>query len=233
MKPGLYEVKSLKKANQTRSPRPVQLGICAYLEAKLHFLKFFHHFLDKYILKKCYSLIESDTDSLYFFISRDSLDDCVPQHLKEEYFREERKCTPAKCCDECLSKFIDVKIFGGIWAPPRCSQKRNVFDTRVLGLMKTEYEGEKAVALTCKMYFCEGKSKKQVCKGVSIRQNPLTFEKYFQTLDSTQPLSVVNRGFITRKHTILTYHQEKKGLFPFYCKRVVHQDGIYTSPLNL
>ena len=45
--------------------------------------------------------------------------------------------------------------------------------------MKTEYEGEKVVALTCKTYFCEGKSKKQVCKGVSIRQNPLTFEKYF------------------------------------------------------
>ena len=25
--------------------------------------------------------------------------------------------------------------------------------------MKAEYEGEKAVALTCKTYFCEGKSK--------------------------------------------------------------------------
>ena len=84
-----------------------------------------------------------------------------------------------------------------------------------------------------KTYFCEGKSKKQVCKGVSIRQNPLTFEKYFQALDSTQPLSVVNRGFITRKHNVLTYHQEKRGLSPFYCKRVVHLDGIHTFPLNL
>ena len=52
--------------------------------------------------------------------------------------------------------------------------------------MKTEYEGEKAVALTCKTYFCEGKSKKQVCKGVSIRQNPLTFEKYFQAHERIQ-----------------------------------------------
>ena len=149
------------------------VGISVYLEAKLHILKFFYHFLNKYIPKKCYSLLESDTDFLYFSISRDSLDNCVPQHLKEEYFREKRKYMPADCCDECLNKFIDVKISAGIWTPPSCCQKRNAFDTRVLGLMKTEYEGEKAVALTCKTYFCEGKSKKQVCKGVSIRQNPL------------------------------------------------------------
>ena len=83
---------------------------------------------------------------------------------------------PADCCDECLNKFTDIKVSGGIWTPSSCCQKRNAFDTRVLGLMKTEHEGEKAVALTCKTYFCEGKSKKQVCKDVSIRQNPLTFE---------------------------------------------------------
>ena len=53
---------------------------------------------------------------------------------------------PAECCDECLNKFIDVKVSGGIWTPPSCCQKRNAFDTRVLGLMKTEYEGETAVA---------------------------------------------------------------------------------------
>ena len=117
---------------------------------------------------------------------------------------------PAECCDECLNKFIDVKVSGGIWIMSPCCQKRNAFDTKVLGLLKTEYDGEKAVALTCKMYFCEGQSKKQVCKGVSIRQNPLTFEKYFQALDSMQPLNVVNRGFISRNHHILTYHKKKR-----------------------
>ena len=166
LKPGLYEVKSLKK--QIKHDPTVQLSISVYLEAKLHILKCFYHFLDKYIPKKCNSLIESDTDSLYFSISRDSSDDCVPQLLKEEYFRENRKYMPAECCDECLNKFIDVKVSEGTWKPPPCCQKRNAFDTRVLGLMKTEYEGEKAVVLTCKMYFCEEKSKTQVCKGVGI-----------------------------------------------------------------
>ena len=213
LKPGLYEVKSLKK--QIKHNLSVQLDISVYLEAKIHIFKFFYHFLVKYILKKCYSLIESDADSLYFSISRDSSDDCVLQHFKEKYFREKRKYMPAECCDECLNKFIDVRVPRGIWTPPPCCQKRNAFDTRVLGLMKTEYEGEKAVALTCKTYFCQGKSKKQVCKGVSIRQNPSAFEKYFLAFDSMQPLTVVDRGSITPKHNILTCHQEKRGLSPF------------------
>ena len=125
LKLGLYEVKSLKK--QIKHDLPVQLAISVYLEAKLLILKFFYHFLDKCIKKRCHLLIESDTDSLYFSISRNSLDDSVPQQLKEEYFREKRKHMPAECCDECLNKFIDVKVSGGIWTPPPCCQKKKRF----------------------------------------------------------------------------------------------------------
>ena len=42
LKPGLYEVKSMK--TQIKRDLPVQLGISVYLEAKLHILKFFYHF---------------------------------------------------------------------------------------------------------------------------------------------------------------------------------------------
>ena len=42
LKPGLYEVKSLKK--KIKHDLPVQLGTSAYLEAKLHILKFFTTF---------------------------------------------------------------------------------------------------------------------------------------------------------------------------------------------
>ena len=50
-------------------------------------LKFFYCVLKKYISERCFEFLESDTDSMYFTISRCSLDDCVPEHLKEEYFR--------------------------------------------------------------------------------------------------------------------------------------------------
>ena len=46
-------------------------------------LKFFYCFLKKYISKRCFKLLESDTGSMHFTISHHFLDDCVPNHLKK------------------------------------------------------------------------------------------------------------------------------------------------------
>ena len=48
-----------------------------------------------YILDRCFELLESDTDLLYFSISRPSLDDCVPEYLKEAYFKDKLIWMPA------------------------------------------------------------------------------------------------------------------------------------------
>ena len=80
----VYEVKSLKQS--ICHDLPIQIGLNVYLNSKLHMLKFFYCFLKKYVPKRCFELLESDTDSMYFAISRRSLDDCVPENLKEEYF---------------------------------------------------------------------------------------------------------------------------------------------------
>ena len=74
---------------------------------------------------------------------------------------------------------------------------------------------------------------KQVSKGVSIHQNPLTFENYYQVLKSNTPLKATNQGFMSRQHHIYTYKQEKRGLNSFYCKRQVLEDGIHTIPLDI
>ena len=80
----VYEVKSLKCS--ICHDLPIQIGLNIYLNYKLHMLKFFYCFLNKYILERCFELLERDTDSMYFAISRRSLDDCVPKDVKEEYF---------------------------------------------------------------------------------------------------------------------------------------------------
>ena len=82
----LYEVKSLK--HKIRHDLPVQMGINVYLNSKLHMLKFFYLFLKKYIPDRCFEMLESDTDSMYFSLSRESSDDCVPEELKTSYFRD-------------------------------------------------------------------------------------------------------------------------------------------------
>ena len=77
---------------------PKQIGLNIYLNSKLHMLKLFYCFLKKYIHEGCFELLESDTDSMYFAISRRSLDDCVPEDLKEEYFRAKLCWLPAEAC---------------------------------------------------------------------------------------------------------------------------------------
>ena len=92
----IYEVKSLK--HSIRHDLPIQIGLNVYLNSKLHMLKFFYCFFKKYIPEPCFELLESDTDSMYFAISRRSLDDCVPEHLKAEYFRARLRWLPAEAC---------------------------------------------------------------------------------------------------------------------------------------
>ena len=42
-----------------------------------------------------------------------------------------------------------------------------------------------------------------------------------------------NRGFRTIQHSLATYEQTKQGLFYFYPKRKVKEDGMHTKPLHL
>ena len=177
---GLYEVKCLKK--RIKNDLPIQIGLNEYMNAKLHMLKFYYLFLKKFIPDRHFQLIKSDTDSYYFSFSKDSLDDCVPGNLRREYFTEKRLWMPTEVCDHHLKELVETKVSGNKWSPPTCCKERYIFQKRVGGLFRVEYEKEKALALTCKTYFCAGIQHKQVSKGISLRQNPFTIDKYFQVL---------------------------------------------------
>ena len=101
IKKDVYKVKSLK--NKIVNDLPIQIGLNVYLNSKLHMLKFFYLFLKKYISDRHFELLETDTDSIYFSINKENLDDCVPPHLKASYFRD-------------IIKMVD---FGGMSQPRR------------------------------------------------------------------------------------------------------------------
>ena len=89
------------------------------------------------------------------------------------------------------------------------------------------------IALTSKCYYADnetGSVKKFSCKGVSRRQNEMSWERYknalFGALDK-----VTNIGFRKKENHIVTYEQTKLGLSAYYDKRIVHEDGIHTSYL--
>ena len=202
------EVKSLKR--NIRHDLPMQIGLNVYLNSKLHMLKFFYCFLKKYVPERCFELLESDTDSMYFAISRRSLDDCVPEDVKEEYFRARLCWLPAEACPQRTESYIKQRTTGDDWEKQECCQKYNKFTQRTLGLMKVEYFGNKQISLKSKTYFCLGDKSKQVSKRVCINQNPLTFEEYRNVLQSNQPLTITNHGFCSYQNRIFSYAQFKK-----------------------
>ena len=205
---GVFEVRQRKR--QVTITRPYQCGIAVYQLAKLRMLEFYFNFLDKFCDRRDFELIQMDTDSFYMALSAEEFDEIVRPDLKELYTTEKPKWLVT---DE--------------------------YSKRVPGLFKPEFKGKRMIALTSKCYFADngdskagaGSIKKFSCKGVSRRQNKMSWERYknalFGALDK-----VTNIGFRKKENHVVTYEQTKLGLSAYYDKRIVHEDGIHTSCLR-
>ena len=200
---GVFEVRQRKR--QVTITRPYQCGIAVYQLAKLRMLEFYYDFVDKFCDRRDFEVIQMDTDSLYMALSAEDFDEIIRPELKELYKDEKPKWLVT---DE--------------------------YSKRVPGLFKPEFKGKRMIALTSKCYFADNGEEsipKFSCKGVSRRQNKMSWERYrnalFGALDK-----VTNIGFRKKEHHIVTYEQKKLGLSAYYDKRVVHEDGIHTSCLR-
>lgn len=104
-------------------------------------------------------------------------------------------------------------------------------------LLQVEWKGELIIALCSKTYIAVDSLQKLKisAKGINhatLRANdPLG--KFWNVLQTMQPESGVNKGFRAVNGQVYTYSQEKSCLPYFYCKRYVHEDGIFTSCLDL
>ena len=185
--------------------RPFQVGIVVYQLAKLRMLQFYYEFLDFYLDRRDFELIQMDTDSMYFALSRERLEDAIRPGY-ETQFEEEKKRWLA-------------------W---------NKWSNREPGLFKLEKEATSGIALCSKCYHMEdqatGKAKVS-SKGVNKRQNEMRRERFERALAGDRDV-VVNRGFRMRDGAMYTYEQRKLGLSAYYDKRWVLPDGIHTEPLE-
>ena len=185
--------------------RPFQVGIVVYQLAKLRMLQFYYEFLDFYLDRRDFELIQMDTDSMYFALSRERLEDAIRPGY-ETQFEEEKKRWLA-------------------W---------DKWSNREPGLFKLEKEATSGIALCSKCYHMEdqatGKAKVS-SKGVNKRQNEMRRERFERALAGDRDV-VVNRGFRMRDGSMYTYEQRKLGLSAYYDKRWVLPDGIHTEPLE-
>ena len=79
----VYEIKTRKR--KVDIERPFQVGIAVYHMAKLGVLQFYYNCLDKVLDRRDFELIQMDSDSLYFTLSCDSLEEAVRPKLREEF----------------------------------------------------------------------------------------------------------------------------------------------------
>ena len=98
------------------------------------------------------------------------------------------------------------------------------------------------ICLNSKVYHCwsdrldeNGKViTKTSCKGVQKKRNELIKQDFLEMIENpSKEHTVQNAGFIREGTDILTYTQNKKGLNYFYAKRIVLEDGVSTTHLNI
>ena len=200
---GAYEIKENKRTVQI--DRPYQCGIAVYQLAKLRMLEFHYDFLDKFFDRRDYELMYMDTDSEYIAFSSLDIDSLVKPKLAKQYKKEK-------------SKWI-------------ASDK---YSERTPGIFKPEFVGARGVFLTAKCYIVQNNAgvDKFSCKGVSKKQNDMTFQRYKNCLFESTLDKASNTGFRMHDQGIVTYSQKKLGLSAYYDKRYVLSDGVHSRPLE-
>ena len=174
-----------------------------------------------------------DTDSLYFAIDGNELEDILKPEMKEQYFSERWMWLPSQHCDKCHADYVQHKTFGRKWEQKPCCATREKLDKRTPGLFKQEFYGDAIIALCPKTYICVGDAgNKRAHKGVSPKNN-LCFEHYQKVLAECLQMGVCNKGIRSWKNNLMSYNQYKVGLTPVYIKRQVNNDGVSTEPLKL
>ena len=167
-------------------------------------LEFYYDFLDKYIDRIDFELIQIDTDSMYMALSSESIDEIIRPESRKDYDNGGE------------AEFLST----------------SKYHDRTLGLFKAEFQGTRIIALTSKCYYTEDEKMKSKisCKGVSKKQNEMTWNRYLEALSGSLD-KVINTGFRVSNNGVVTYMQKKLGLSAYYDKRVVAPDGIHTEPL--
>ena len=64
---------------------PIHLGVFILNYTKLFMLEFYYDFLDYYLPREDFEMVEMDTDSNYLGISAENVEDLIKPKLREEF----------------------------------------------------------------------------------------------------------------------------------------------------
>ena len=221
---------------------PIQIGFFVYQYAKLCMLRFYFDCLCYYIDKSQFQLTEMDTDSFYLALGSKTLEQAVKPDKKIEFFKNYHLWFPRPACEAHYSQWVEMTLKDENFRAIRgqCCVNHENFEKYTPGLFKQEYKGEGIIALGSKTYLCFGGQKfgysedpKIRCKGLNAAQNKLTVDTFKNVLSTKQCEGGQNTNFKTSGGKMFTYSQHRDALNYFYIKRIVEDDGVTTSPLDL
>ena len=208
---GYYEVEKTEK--KIYLDLPIHLGVFILNYVKLRMLEFYYDFLDYYLYREDFEVLEIDTDSTYLRISAENLEDLIKPELREEFERNKHNW------------------FVTLLAPQ---------GKRTPGLFKVEFKGDKMIGLCSESYSTEKFPKsdkpgqvKFSMKGVNKAQFKNTMAHYEHVLTTKQNFRASNQGIHAKDESMVTYKQNKNALTYFYPKRKILADGRTTLPLDI
>ncbi|EGF80262.1 hypothetical protein BATDEDRAFT_25157 [Batrachochytrium dendrobatidis JAM81] len=184
----------------------LHIGFQVYQLAKLRMLQFYYDFIDYYVDRSDFQYCIMDTDSAYFAISGDSLQDVVKPHLFNE-FQQQKK----------------------YWFGRDDTPANKLYDSRTPGLFKLEYKGDCVISLASKMHYCD--EKKFSSKGISKNQNEITKQKYLNALSGNGGQEFINNGFRSYHNQMNTYSLTNTAIKLFNDKQL--RVGYETFPTKL
>ena len=230
----ICEIEQARKAiNQNM---PITLGFSILSYAKLSLLRFYYDFIKKYIPDHRMTIMETDTDSLYLALSKESLEKCVSKSKINMFLEEVRDWMPIMACSSHFNEYC-ISIQKSLpWNPSQCCKDAFKEESRTPGKWKLEASGDEMVCLNSKTYILQSKhtSNKISTKGVSKTQNSYTVSNFKSVLETHLSQTGINRGIKTDKHKhLVTYTQSRTALTYMYIKRKVLDDGVNTEPLDL
>ncbi len=137
---------------------PLQIGVAVYHLAKLRMLQFYYIFIDKYIDRSDFELLEMDTDSNYFAFSEDSIEKLIKPHMRQEYENEKNDFLPRDSQELHPTFKVDGKSF-----------TLAKYDKGTPCLFKVESTKDKMISLCSEMYCASDITEENIklsCKGI-------------------------------------------------------------------
>ena len=150
-----------------------------------------------------------DTDSLYLALSEENLEDNILPKNRNEW--------EAICSRDCTNCFTANAT--GNFFPRTCCTVNKKHEKREPGLFKEEIRFSEMLCLcskTCCCYDRESNKYKLSSNGLNKRSledcGDGSMSKYRKVLEDAVNVTSTNRSFQTRKHSVASYEQTKKGL---------------------